>query len=77
MTTYQIEQTRTAVILWEGEARDEKHALELMSQDAGYADHAAAVDAVGEDSGVVVREVHSKRCGGCVRCDPNPHDRSP
>lgn len=56
MTTYQIEQIATAVILWTGEALTEQAALDAYAQAAGYASH-SAMAAEHSDDGVRVRAV--------------------
>jgi hypothetical protein len=58
MTTYQIENTVSGLILGTYEAADEQGALDALARDAGYADHAAALAVTGEDgSDLEVRAV--------------------
>jgi hypothetical protein len=59
MPTYEIEQTATAVLLWRGQAATETDAMDLMAQTAGYRDSKDMTNVLGDDSGVVVREVES------------------
>ncbi len=57
MKTYEIEQTATAAILWKGHAATEQDALDSMAREVGYKNYADCCAQVGEDEGVVVREV--------------------
>lgn len=61
MTTYSVQQTATAIVLWEGEAESEGQALDLMARDAGYADYAQACSVTGEDDDVKVFTVADKQ----------------
>ena len=56
MKRYTVLQTATGVSLFDGEAKDERHALDLMARDAGYRDYAHAVEVTGEDEGIAVTE---------------------
>jgi hypothetical protein len=49
MTTYQVENTKSAVILGAYEAASPEAALDAMAQDAGYRDYAHALETVGGD----------------------------
>lgn len=57
MTTYEIEQTDTAVILWRGEAPSEQVALDAMARDAGYIDYNGIPEEIGGRDTIVVRQV--------------------
>jgi len=54
MTTYSVQQIATGIVLWQGDADSEQHALDLMARDAGYADYADVCAVTGEDDGVRV-----------------------
>lgn len=56
MTVYTVTQTATGVALFEGEARDEAHALDLMARDAGYADYASIPAEIGGGDTLAVIE---------------------
>lgn len=55
MPRFLIEQTTTAVILFDGQSRDEQHALDLMAQEAGYADFASIPEEIGGRETLQVR----------------------
>jgi hypothetical protein len=55
--TYQIEQTATAAILWEGTSASKEGALEAYAQNAGYASYAALREEH-SGAGVEIRELH-------------------
>ena len=57
MRAYEIEQTATACILWQGQARSETEALNAMAREAGYRDYAHCESVTGTDEGVVVHDV--------------------
>ena len=54
MATYQIENTRSGVILGEYEASSEAEALNAMARDAGYADYAACCEVAPVSDGEIV-----------------------
>ena len=57
MTKYQIENGKTGVVLGIYEAKTEAAALDLMAQDAGYANYADAEAESPSDGAVVVTVV--------------------
>lgn len=58
MKTFRIENTRSGLVLGDYVAADEDSALDVMAQDAGYANFAAACEAVpGREEDYAVTEV--------------------
>jgi len=57
MTTYRIHNSQSGAILGFFSAESASDALDACAREAGYADHAAACRAVGDDGDVVVKEV--------------------
>lgn len=47
LSVYTVDQAATGVVLFSGPARSEQHALDLMAQDAGYADYASIPEEIG------------------------------
>ena len=54
---YRIEQTATAVILFDGEASDESDAMDKMARDAGYADYASIPAEIGSGDTLLVTQI--------------------
>lgn len=55
MTRYTITQTASAIVLFDGEAESEQQALDLMAQDAGYADYASIPAEIGGGETLLVQ----------------------
>ena len=58
MPRFQVEQTATGVLLWEGVATSEQDALDLMAKDAGYENFANIPDEIGGADTIAVTEIY-------------------
>lgn len=70
MTRFTITQTTTGVVLFDGEAADEREALDLMAQDAGYADYASIPAEIGGGDTMLIERPECEGAAnkkGCVR----------